>query len=116
MSHFKPRVCVDFDGVLNDYTGWTGEDDLAGVAPGAPSFLFQLMQAGYEIVILTTGPQERVWEWLRLHEIDGLVDDVTSVKPPAFAYVDDRAICYRGDFAQTLAALDGFKAHWEPSK
>ena len=38
---------------------------------------------------------------------------VTDKKPPAFAYIDDRAICFQGDFAKTLDQLEAFKAHWE---
>ena len=38
---------------------------------------------------------------------------VTDKKPPAFAYIDDRAICFEGDFLRTLDKLGEFKAHWE---
>lgn len=110
---YKPRICVDFDGVLNDYTGWKGETELGELALGAADFLFRLVQSGYEITILTTRDSYRVWPWLAEHNLSGLVRDVTYVKPPAFAYVDDRAVCHRGNFTETLAALDGFKAHWE---
>jgi hypothetical protein len=27
--------------------------------------------------------------------------------------VDDRAVCFRGDFDQTLRDIDRFVAHWE---
>jgi len=115
MSDYKPRICVDFDGVLNDYSGWKGETELGELAPGASDFLFRLMQAGYEVVIFTTRNPALVWLWLAEREIDGLVDDVTGSKPPAKVYVDDRAICHRGDFNLTFSVLDGFKAHWEAS-
>ena len=38
---------------------------------------------------------------------------VTDKKPPAFAYIDDRAICFQGDYGKTLDQLEAFKAHWE---
>ena len=41
------------------------------------------------------------------------VSMVTDKKPPAFVYIDDRAICFQGDFARTLDQLEAFKAHWE---
>lgn len=113
MEH-KPRVCVDFDGVLNDYTGWKGEDDLGLPAIGAAAFLRRL-HGPYEVVIFTTRPEQKVWDWLDKHNLFLDVDAVTSTKPPAFAYVDDRAICHRGDFGETLAILNDFKTHWEPS-
>ncbi len=110
---YYPTVCVDFDGVLNQYTGWKGEDNLGELAEQASWFLFQLQHAGYHVVVFTTRPEEKVWKWLADLEIDGLVDDVTNVKPPAKVYVDDRAVCHRGDFLETFEAVHGFKAHWE---
>ena len=111
MPNYK-RICIDFDGVLNDYTGWKGEDDLGALATGAAAFLRQI-HGPYEVVIFTTRPEQKVWGWLEEHNPDQAVDIVTSTKPPAFAYIDDRAICHRGDFLETLAELNGFKAHWE---
>ena len=42
-----------------------------------------------------------------------LVRDVTDRKPAAHVFVDDRAVCFRGDFAATLNEIDRFAAHWE---
>jgi hypothetical protein len=28
-------------------------------------------------------------------------------------FVDDRAVCFRGDYAAALQQIAGFKAHWE---
>lgn len=109
----RKTVCVDFDGVLNTYDGWQGEEALFEPRPGASDFLFALFQQGCRVVVFTTRPADRVWQWLRYYEIDGLVDDITDHKPPATAYIDDRAIRFDGDFAATLAEFSGFKAHWE---
>lgn len=111
-THRPPRVCIDFDGVLNDYTGWKGADDLGAPAPGAAAFLRRI-HGPYEVVILTTRPARKVWDWLDAHNLRLDVDGVTDTKPPAFAYIDDRAICHDGDFGETLAELNGFRAHWE---
>jgi hypothetical protein len=54
-----------------------------------------------------------VRDWLRAHGLDSLVDDVTARKPAAYVFVDDRAVCFRGDFDQTLRDIDRFVAHWE---
>lgn len=111
-TEYVPTVCVDFNGVLDTYTGWRG-GEMYPPREGVGDFLFRLMQAGYRVVILTTMDEERVWLWLRTYEIDGMVDEVTNEKPPAVAYVDDRAVCFRGDFEATLAEVQSFKAHWE---
>lgn len=106
-------ICVDLNGVLDTYTGWRGEEHWDPPRSGAAEFLQSLRQRGLEVVILTSRPPEAAWDWLRRHGLDALVDDVTNVKVPAVAYVDDRAITFRGDFAATLSDLDAFRVHWE---
>jgi len=38
---------------------------------------------------------------------------VLDRKPAAHVFVDDRAMCFRGDFDETLKQIDAFVAHWE---
>jgi hypothetical protein len=42
---------------------------------------------------------------------------VSSMRTPAgtaaHVFVDDRAVCFRGDFEKTLREIDAFAAHWE---
>lgn len=109
----RPTVCVDFDGVINLYTGWVSEDHWPDPRPGFGEFLYRIEQLGYAVVIHTTRPVAGVWRWLEIHEVDGFVTDVSNKKPPAVAYIDDRAICFRGDFNETLKEFSGFKAYWE---
>jgi hypothetical protein len=54
-----------------------------------------------------------VRRWLRRYNLDALVDDVTDRNPAAHVFVDDRAVCFRGDVPETLREIDGFAAHWE---
>jgi hypothetical protein len=37
----------------------------------------------------------------------------TRKKPAAHVFVDDRAVCFTGDFDDALARVAQFKAHWE---
>ncbi len=50
-------------------------------------------------------------------DLNGVLDGYTgwrgAAHSDAHVVVDDRAICFRGDFAATLHAIDGFSAHWE---
>jgi hypothetical protein len=110
----RPLVCVDLDGVLNTFDGWRGADYFHPPRPGAREFLERLNSLNYDVVILTVRWAPHVKEWLSKYGLDGLVADVTNEKPPAHVYVDDRAICFCGDFASALDQITGFRAHWEP--
>ena len=52
----KPKhVCVDFDGVLAEYTGWKGPEHLGEPMPGAKEFLQGILDLGMKTIVLTTG-------------------------------------------------------------
>ncbi len=110
----KPIVCVDLDGVLNEFDGWRGAEMFHDPRPGAREFLSALNEQGYSVVVFTCRWAPHVRDWLARHGLSEYVADVTDVKPPAHVYVDDRAVCFRGDFSQTLSQIAAFKPHWEP--
>jgi hypothetical protein len=105
-------VCVDFNGVLDSYHGWQGPKHFDGPRAGAREFLHALASRGFTVIVFTTRYAPDVWAWLRSHGLDDLVTDVTDRKPPAHVFVDDRAVCFRGDFESTLHEIDHFAAHW----
>ena len=107
------RICVDLNGVLDTYSGWQGEVTWHPPRDGAREFLAALCERGHEVVILSTRDPDAAREWLVRHDLDGFVSAVTDRKLPALAYVDDRAVSFRGDFAETLTALEAFRPHWE---
>jgi hypothetical protein len=111
----QPIVCVDLNGVLDGYAGWQGADHFDPPRAGARSFLEALRERGYRIVIFTTRYAPDVRSWLDVNGLGDLVDEVTDRKPAAHVFVDDRAVCFRGDFDATLRDIDAFSAHWEPS-
>jgi hypothetical protein len=108
-------VCIDLDGVLNLFDGWKGDNYFHAPRPGAREFLRALREQNYEVVVFTVRWAPHVWDWIREHGMETYVDLVTDKKPPAHVYVDDRAICFTGDFNETLRRLGQFKAHWEES-
>jgi hypothetical protein len=109
----RPIVCVDFNGVLDRYTGWRGPDHWDPPLPGAAEFLRALGEHGFRVVVFTTRFCTQVEDWLAAHGMAGWVAEVTDKKPAAHVFVDDRAVCFRGDFGQTLAEVLRFRAHWE---
>jgi ribonucleotide monophosphatase NagD (HAD superfamily) len=106
-------VCVDLDGVLNDFDGWKGADYFHPPRPGAREFLQALRQQGYRVVVFTVRWKPHVEEWLANHDLAQFVDEVTDKKPPAHVYIDDRAFCFRGNFEEVLVTIPNFRAHWE---
>jgi hypothetical protein len=109
----QPLVCVDLNGVLDSYTGWRNPDHWDAPRPGARQFLESLEACGFDVVVFTTRHPTGVRRWLREHGLLRHVAAITRRKPPAHVFVDDRAVCFRGDFGATLERVIVFKAHWE---
>lgn len=107
----KPNICIDFDGVLTNYKGYKG-DDLGEVKQGAKEFLETLSQE-YNIIIFSVRPFSKVAEWLKENELKKYIWTVTSQKPPAHAYIDDRALRFKGNYEETLEELENFKPYWK---
>ncbi len=107
-----PVVCVDLDGVLNTFDEWRGADYFHPPRDGAREFLAGLKASGFQVVVLTVRWHEWVRAWLAEHRLAEFVDEVTDRKPPAHAYVDDRAVCFRGDYNDTLANIRTFRPFW----
>lgn len=108
----RPTVCVDLDGVLNTFDEWRGPEFFHPPREGAREFLGALHASGFRVVVLTVRWHEWVRAWLGQHGLSELVDEVTDRKPPAHAYVDDRAVCFRGDFEETLEQIRAFRPFW----
>jgi selenocysteine lyase/cysteine desulfurase len=106
-------VCIDLNGVLDRYTGWQGAEHWDPPAPGARDFLKRLHDEGCRIVVFTTRHYLEAQRWLARHGLFEFVSEVTDTKPAADVFVDDRAVCHRGDFRDTLEQILSFSAHWE---
>ena len=105
-------VAVDFDGVINKYKGWNGENDLSVPQSGVKYFLEELNKE-YSVIIFTVRDTENVKKWLKKYGLDKYVIHVTDMKPKAIAYIDDRAITYKGNYSEVLKELEEFKTWWE---
>lgn len=111
-EHKHPiTICLDFDGVCNTYDGWKGEDELFEPLEGLEEFLVELKARGYQIFVFSTRGPEKLAQWFYEHWLDNLVDGFPITKPPAVAYVDDRAIGFDGDFG---GVLDDLRRGTEP--
>ena len=70
------------------------------------------MVRDYEIKIFTTRNRLMTSKWLIKNKLDYLVVDVTNVKDPAYLHIDDRCICFNGDFKNTINKIKNFKVYW----
>ena len=98
------NIGIDFDGVIHKnskgyYDGTIYDDPI----PGSLEALKVISQK-YDIIIFTAKAKkdrgkingktgtEMVWNWLKKHNVDMYIKDVTAEKPRAVAYIDDKAI------------------------
>ena len=103
-------LAIDFDGVIHAYSsGWSGGDLYDPPIDGALYALSKLEQE-YKIIIFTTRAaeehaakfqdktgEEAIRSWLDFwSEREGISFayryEITAIKPPAIAYIDDRAV------------------------
>lgn len=104
----KKTICVDFDGVLNEYDGYE-EGDLGEPLTGSKEFIKELRKK-YKVVILTSRQKEQVIDWLNNNGFPSM--KVTNRKVPAVAYIDDRAIQFNGNYKKVISQLKNFKPYW----
>jgi hypothetical protein len=106
-------VCLDFDGVLNNYIGWKGKNYLGEPKKGIIKFLDELSKDFDKIIIHSTRDKLSVAVWLKKHRLSKYNMVIYDKKPVATVYIDDRAIKFNGDFNETLKELESFKTYWE---
>lgn len=109
-------VVFDFDGVIHSYTsGWKGETNIPDPpVPGIQEALKEIHDAGYEVVVVSTRCKTvlgrmAIENWLDMYGMTQQVDKVCKEKPPAIAYIDDRAICFDGHPETLLKKIQNFQ-------
>lgn len=113
MGNFKKVILIDLDGVLNEYNGNFCKDHIPNAKCGVQLFLKKLVDSDYEIKIFTTRNRLLTSKWLIANELDEYISDVTNVKDPCYLFVDDRCVCFNGDFDELKYKIDNFKVWWK---
>lgn len=104
---------VDLDGVLNDYTKEKFDKNfIPPIKKGAKEFLKELSKTA-RLYLFTTRNLLLVSKWLIDNKIDKYFENITNTKTPASIYIDDRAICFNGDFKQTILDVEEFQVYWD---
>lgn len=116
----KQTVVFDFDGVIHSYkSGWRGANIIPDPpVPGIGKAIADIREAGYEVVVVSTRCDSifgctAIMAWLDDNGIE--VDAVKAEKPPAVAYIDDRAICFDGHPEKLLDRIKAFEP-WNVAK
>lgn len=97
------QIGIDFDGVIHGnskgfFDGTVYDDPIPGSFEALKS-----ISKKYTIIVFSAKARkdrmlidgktgvELIWEWLEKHDMSQFVKDVTSEKPRAVAYIDDKA-------------------------
>ena len=107
----RKTLLIDLDGVLNNYTKYD-ENYIPEIKKGAKEFLENLSK-DYDIKIFTTRNRLLASKWLVENKLDKFVTDVTNVKEPAYLHIDDRCICFNGNFEKTINDIKKFQVYWK---
>src|SRR5574344_43905 len=111
-NNYKKNLLIDLDGVLNEYIGDFDRNFIPKIKFGAREFL-EILSNKYEIIIFTTRNRLLVSKWLIENNLDSYVTDVTNVKIPAYLHIDDRCICFNGNFNKSIEDIEKFKTYWK---
>ena len=121
----KPKrsrtYAFDFDGVVTHYAGFRGPEHIDPPNKEVIKAVRMLKEQGHKILIYSTRGTAFLKSYCRKHNISvDYFNDNPNIrghnkgKPIAHVYVDDRAILYKGQKAETLVQqLNKFKAYWQ---
>jgi hypothetical protein len=111
-------IVYDFDGTIHPYTaGWIGSVPAdEPPIPGARESLERCLAHGYRVVVQSSRADHAlglkgITDWLTKHDLVQYVEEVTALKPPAVAYVDDRGVPYQGDWDEVWAGIQRLDIH-----
>lgn len=120
----KKTICIDFDGVIASRQYWEGNDKFGATIPGVQNALKVLKKEGFTIIVFTCREaDEALKNYLKENDItyDYINENPDQPKksnhgkPIADIYLDDRAVCFRGNWKYALQDIAYFK-EWEKDK
>ncbi len=113
---FKKTICIDFDGVIYENIRFMGVSNVRGKpVPGALDAIEKLGES-FKILVHSARCDSdegfsAVNDWLDANGFLSFVDLVKN-KPPASVYLDDRAVCFNGDWGKAIDAIGSF-TQWQ---
>ena len=101
-------ILIDLDGVLNNYIGNYNKEFIPEIKEGTKEFLKKLSKE-YKIKLFTVRNKIQTYKWLQKNKIEEYFSDITSIKEPAWLYIDDRCIKFEGDYKILENQINTFK-------
>lgn len=109
----KKTILIDLDGVLNEYGNTPfDKNHIPPLRKGAEQFLKSAEKLG-KLYLFTTRNTIQATKWLIENKIDTYFEDITNIKIPAYIHIDDRCICFNGNYEKTLNEIKKFKPFWK---
>ena len=111
MNKSIPVIAFDFDGVIANYYGFAGKDDIQEPNAEVLRAIHLLKEKGCKILVHSTRGDAFLKMYCEKFSIPA--DYINRQpdkqgdnpgKPHAFVYVDDHALCYKGQDADTLVS------------
>lgn len=113
MNSYKKKILVDLDGVLNEYGKEPYEENnIPIIKIGAKEFIQELSKFG-DLYLFTSRNLMLSAKWLIENNIDKYFKDITNVKIPSYLYIDDRCVCFNGNYKKALKEIKEFKVYWK---
>lgn len=112
------QIGVDFDGVIHACTKGFYNGTIYDAPVNGSFDALQKLSEQFVIIIYSAKAKpdrplvngktgtELIWEWLKAHGMDQFVKEVTSEKPRAIFYIDDKAVRFSGSWSDTFKALE----------
>ena len=111
-TFYKPKILIDLDGVLNTYKGNFDEHIIPSIKPNAELFLKKLTNK-FEVKIFTTRNIQITEKWIVNNKLTKYISGITNTKENAYLIIDDRCICFDGNYKETLNKINNFKVYWK---
>ena len=111
------QVGIDFDGVIHKcskgfYDGTIYDPPIDGAKEALKRLSEKYVIVVYSAKARTDRPLvngktgvQLIWEWLKAHDMDMYVKEVTAEKPRAVFYVDDKAVRFNGSWTDAFEDL-----------
>ena len=116
-EHELNNIAIDFDGVIHTFDKGFHDGTCYGDPIDGAKESLEILSKTYKIIIFTAKARpdrplvkgktglDLVWEWLRDHDMDQYVAEVTHEKPRAEYYIDDKGIRFL-DWNSTMEFLN----------